>query len=93
MVSIEIPCDLGSTIYELNWIHGVPHIITSVVCAIHITDGSRAKCNHKRKSYLVGALKVTNSTKHYDISKIGETVFLNYEDVERAIKNRQGINN
>ena len=48
MVSIEIPCDLGSTIYELNWIHGVPHIITSVVCAIHITDGSRAKCNHKR---------------------------------------------
>lgn len=92
MAVIEIPCNLGDTIYEVMRLGGDdPYIISSVVCAIHITDGSRGRCQHKRESYLVAASEVTNWTKHYNINKIGKTIFLTREEAVKAIKRRNFV--
>lgn len=79
---IVSPCKMGDTIYEVIG----SHYIKSVVCAIHISDGSRNRCNHKSESYIVARNKNTNYVKHYNINKFGKTVFLTREEAEKCIK-------
>lgn len=84
--AIVLPCKMGDTIYEVIG----SYYIKSVVCAIHISDGSRNSRNHKSESYIVARNENTNYAKHYNINKIGKTVFLTRKEAEKALKEVQG---
>lgn len=90
MPKIEIPCELGDTIYELVCPIGrKPFYITSTTCAIHISDYSNNNSQHKRVSYIVGRFSETNTVKQYNFNLIGKKIFFSKLDVIRAITDLQ----
>lgn len=83
------PVKCGDKIYELISPKGKePYFITAVVCAVHIADGSRNSCQHKRESYILAECPNTKYTKKYLLSKFGKTVFTSLEETMEAIKER-----
>ena len=87
---VELPCKAGDTIYEIIPPKGKqPYFITAVVCAVHIADGTRNHCNHKRTSYIVAECPNTKYVKKYVLSKFGKTVFTTREEAERALNERE----
>lgn len=84
------PCKVGDTIYEIiSPKVKQPYFITAVVCAVHIADGTRNHCNHKRTSYIVAECPNTKYVNKYVFSKFGKTVFLTCEEAEKALKERE----
>ena len=81
------PVSLGDKIYEIiSPKDREPYFITATVCAVHIADGSRNSCQHKRESYIVAECSGTKYVHKYPISKFGKTVFLTREEAEKALK-------
>ena len=81
------PCKVGDTMNEvMNPPHIKPYFIVSRVCAVHIADGTRNSCNHKRESYFLAECPNTRYVKKYPLSKIGKTVFLTKEEAEQALR-------
>lgn len=84
------PCKVGDMIYEIiSPKVKEPYFITAVVCAVHIADGTRNHCNHKRTSYIVAECPNTKYVNKYVFSKFGKTVFLTREEAEKALKERE----
>ena len=78
---------LGDKIYEIiSPKDREPYFITATVCAVHIADGSRNSCQHKRESYIVAECSGTKYVHKYPISKFGKSVFLTREEAEKALK-------
>lgn len=83
------PVKCGDTIYEIiSPKDKEPYLISAVVCAVHIADGSRNHCNHKRESYIVAECPNTKYVTKYVLSKFGKTVFLTREATEKALAER-----
>ena len=81
------PVSLGDKIYEIiSPKDREPYFITATVCAVHIADGSRNSCQHKRESYIVAECSGTKYVHKYPISKFGKSVFLTREEAEKALK-------
>ena len=81
------PVSLGEKIYEIISLKDrEPYFITATVCAVHIADGSRNSCQHKRESYIVAECSGTKYVHKYPISKFGKNVFLTREEAEKALK-------
>lgn len=84
------PVSLGDRIYEIiSPKDRESYFITATVCAVHIADGSRNSCQHKRESYIVAECQGTKYVHKYPLSKFGKTVFLTREEAEKALKERE----
>lgn len=92
------PCNLGDTVYCLKFkrdkesypIKTVPNgYLEETVVGIHICDDrlkKNAVSNKKYKDYLITQVGCHNAFRHIPMNKIGKTVFLSKEDVEKALR-------
>lgn len=84
------PVKLGDTIYEIMLPKNrESYFVSGTVCALHLGDGSRNHCNHKRESYIIAEFPNTRYVCKYPLSKIGISIFTSLEDVEKALKERK----
>ncbi len=89
--AIVPPCKVGDTIYEIiSPKDKEPYLISAVVCAVHIANGSRNSCNHKRESYILAECPNTKYVNKRLLRKFGKTVFTSREAAEKALAERSG---
>lgn len=77
---VELPCEVGQTVYVLNNIFSADE--SGKVCSITIeADGSM---------YFIWRSNAWNTrTKKYNAEDMGKTVFLSREEAENALKERE----
>lgn len=88
--TIQLPCELGDTVYIVVFCDKKPsHYYSGVVSGIHIIDKKSSGLYSKRFDYLVVRFPITDSIKHINLKEIGKTVFLSEKEAEQALGERE----
>lgn len=89
---VELPCNIGDTIYKVLYLkRGKPGGICERICTgIHISEKVLKRRSAKAYYYLTTNTEF-GSTTHIPFSDIGRSVFFTYEEAKAALSKRKDV--